>query len=167
MALTSTGGSSSLGTPSAAAIVQLYADRHADRVAGLVFVDPSMPSTLTMFGNTWDDGRSIVDMRRSEKELTPIGSFGSIPTIVLTQAFVGDTEAPTWFIREWPRLHADLATRSSDSIHLIAFGAGHMIQDESPDLVTATIGEVLTTIRSGKPLAACDDRFADVGGACA
>jgi len=149
------------------AIVQLFADRYPDRVAGLVFVDPSMPSTFTMFGNMWDDGSSVVDMRRSEKELAQIGSYGSIPTIVLTQSFAGDTEAPASFKREWPRLHADLASRSTNSVHLIAVDAGHMIQDDSPDLVTAAIDEMLTAVRTGKPLKACDDRFADVGGACA
>jgi pimeloyl-ACP methyl ester carboxylesterase len=149
------------------AIVQLYADRYPDRVAGLVFVDPSMPSTFTMFGNTWDDGASVVDMRRSEEELAQIGSYGSIPTIVLTQAFAGDTEAPASFKREWLRLHTELAARSTDSVHLIALDAGHMIQEDSPDLVTTAIEEVLVALRTGKPLAPCDNRFRDVGGVCA
>jgi len=141
--------------------VQLYADRYPDRVAGLVFVDPSMPSTFTMFGNMWDDGSSVVDMRRSEKELAQIGSYGSIPTIVLTQAFVGDTEAQASFKREWPRLHADLASRSTNSVHLIAVDAGHMIQDDSPDLVAAAIDEVLTAVRTRKPLKDDTHRFGE------
>jgi pimeloyl-ACP methyl ester carboxylesterase len=150
------------------AVEQLFADRYPDRVTGLVFVDPVIAGTATAFGRMWEDGTSTLDMRRSKEELEAIGSFGSIPTIVLTQAFKGpdDSVAPPDFRRLWTREHAKLAARSSDAIHLIAFDSGHMIQDDAPDLVLAAIEEVLAAVRDGQPLTPCDDRFADAGGKC-
>jgi pimeloyl-ACP methyl ester carboxylesterase len=151
------------------AVEQLFADRHPDRVTGLVFVDPVIAGTATAFGRMWEDGTSTLDMRRSKEELEAIGSFGSVPTIVLTQAFKGpgDSVAPPDFRRLWTREHERLSARSSDGIHLIAFDSGHMIQDDAPELVLAAIEEVLAAAGADQPLAPCDDRFADVGGECA
>ena len=78
-----------------------------------------------------------------------------------------DSGAPPDFRRLWTREHAQLAARSTDAIHLIAFDSGHVIQEDAPELVIAAIDEVLATVRDGQPLAPCDDRFADVGGECA
>lgn len=97
-----------------------------------------------------------------------MGSYGSIPTIVSTQAFKGDdNRVADDFRRLWSHGHDLLATRSTDTIHLIAFDSGHTIQDDEPDLVIAAIEEVLAAVHYGQPLAPCDDRFTDVGGECA
>jgi len=45
--------------------------------------------------------------------------------------------------------------------------SGHVIQDSSPDLVTAAITEVVEAVRSGEQLTPCDDWFEDLGGICA
>ncbi len=150
------------------AVEQLYADRHMDNVAGLVFVDPVIAGTALWFGRTWEDGYSAVDMRRTKDELERMGSYGSVPTFVLTQGFAGaDSEVPQDFRREWTRGHELLAARSSDAIHLIAFDSSHGIPDDEPDLVLAVIEEVLQAVQTGEPLAACDVRFKPLGGACA
>ena len=95
-------------------------------------------------------------------------AFGATPTIVLTQNFQGDDDfAPQRFRRYFRRVHADLAARSSDALHVIAVDSGHVIQDSSPDLVTAAITEVVEAVRSGEQLTPCDDRFEDLGGICA
>jgi hypothetical protein len=151
------------------AVEQMYADRYPDRVAGLVFVDPVIAGTAMSFGRMWDDGTSTIDMRRTKEELEQLGSYGSVPTIVLTQAFVGpeDSGAPQDFRRLWTREHGILAARSTDAIHLIAFESGHGIQDDEPDLVIASIEEVLASVRDGDRLEPCDSRFKAVGGTCA
>lgn len=42
-----------------------------------------------------------------------------------------------------------------------------MIHETSPDLVTAAITEVVDAVRSDEELTPCNDRFEDLGGACA
>lgn len=146
-----------------------YADRRPERVAGLVFVDTiAIPGYVDWFGPTVDDGGSTIDMRRTAKDWAAIGSFGSTPTIVLTQNFQGEDDfVPQRFRRYFRHMHDELAEGSSDSLHVIAVDSGHMIQETSPDLVTAAVIEVIEAVRSVEPLAPCDDRFEGLGGACA
>ena len=150
-------------------VAQFYADRYPGRVAGLVFVDTiAIPGYVDWFGPTVDDGSSIIDMRRTGEDWESIGSFGSTPTIVLTQNFQGEDDfAPQRFRRYFRQVHEELAGRSSDSLHVIAVDSGHTIQETSPKLVTAAITEVIEAVRSDQRLAPCDDRFDGLGGACA
>jgi pimeloyl-ACP methyl ester carboxylesterase len=151
-------------------VAQFYADRYPERVAGLVFVDSiAIPGYTDWFGPEVEDGASVtIDMHQTADEWEQLGSFASTPLFVLTQNFQGDDElAPARFRRYFRRVHDGLAGRSSDTVHLIAVDSGHMIQDTSPDLVTAAIIEVVDAVRSGEGLAPCDDRFEDLGGACA
>ena len=150
-------------------VEQLFADRHPSEVAGLVFDDSSMAGQLVGPDNVvWEDGPgNPIDMRASKKELLAAGSFGDTPMVVLTQNFADTNEIPPRWQRKWRVLHADLAARSTNAIHVIAVDSGHMIQEEEPDLVIAAIEEVLAAVRTGQPLEPCDDRFADVGGECA
>jgi pimeloyl-ACP methyl ester carboxylesterase len=148
-------------------VEQLYADRHPERVAGLVFVDTAMAGQLTPADRNWEEAPGVlIDMRRTKRELEGVGSYGATPMVVLTQAFVGEADVPASFQRLWPRLHDQLAANSNDSVHLIAVGSGHFIQEDEPDLVIAAIEEVLASVRDGQPLAPCDGRFADAGGKC-
>ena len=83
-------------------VAQFFADRYPDHVAGLVFVDSiAIPGYVDWFGSKLDDGTGgSIDMRRSAEEWEQIGSFGSTPTIVLTQGFAGeDDSAPQRFRR--------------------------------------------------------------------
>jgi hypothetical protein len=151
-------------------IAQFFADRHPDRVAGLVFIDPVViPGFAERFGAEIDDGTGgTIDMRRTAQEWQQLGTFGSIPLVVLTQGFAGaDAGVPQEFRRHLRRVHGELAARSTDSVHIIASESGHMIHENVPDLVTAAITEVVAAVRSGDQLEPCDGRFADLGGTCA
>ncbi len=150
-------------------VEQLFADRHPDQVVGLVFDDSSMAGQLVGPDNVvWEDGPgNRIDMRASKKELLAAGSYGDTPMVVLTQNFTDTNEIPPRWQRKWRVLHAELAARSIDSIHVIAVDSGHMIQEDEPDLVIAAIEEVLAAARTGRPLTPCDDRFTHVGGECA
>jgi pimeloyl-ACP methyl ester carboxylesterase len=151
-------------------VAQFFADRYSERVAGLVFVDTvAVPGYVDWFGPEVDDGTGgPIDMRRTEDEWTRIGSLGRIPTIVLTQDFQGEDDvAPRRFRRYFRQVHQELAKRSSDGQHVIAVDSGHMIHETSPELVTTAITEVIEAVRSGERLAPCEDRIADLGGACA
>lgn len=149
---------------------QFFADRYPDEVAGLVFIDPvAVPGYVDWFGPTVDDGAGgSIDMARTAEDWERLGSFGSTPLIVLTQNFRGEDEgAPKRFRRYFRDVHDELAGRSSDAVHVIAVDSGHNIAETSPELVTAAIKEVVEAVRSGGRLAPCDDRFEDLGGACA
>jgi pimeloyl-ACP methyl ester carboxylesterase len=152
-------------------IAQFFVDRHPDHVAGLVFIDPTaIPRFVDWFGPEVDDGPvATIDMRRTFREWERLGSWGSIPLFVLTQNFQGDDDdfLPPRFRRYFRGVHEELATRSSDAVHVIAVDSGHFIYQTSPDLVTAAIIEIVEAARSGDGLAPCDDRFEDLGGACA
>jgi hypothetical protein len=151
-------------------VAQFFAGRYADRVAGLVFVDSiAIPEFTVRFGPEIDDGTGgSIDMQKTSEEWEQLGTFGAIPTIVLTQNFTGeDDQAPEEFRGYFRQVHADLAARSSSALHVIAVDSGHFIQTTSPDLVTAAITEVVEAVRSGDALAPCDARFEDLGGVCA
>ncbi len=148
-------------------IHQFFADRHPDQVAGMVFIDSVViPAYVEFTGDELSDGTGgPIDMRRSAAELEEIGEFGSIPMVVLTQGFADDP-APGAFRKEFRKGHDELAGRSSNSLHVLAPEAGHMIQEQFPDLVIAAITEVVEAVRSDEPLAPCDRRFGRFGGAC-
>jgi pimeloyl-ACP methyl ester carboxylesterase len=151
-------------------VTQFYADRYPDRVAGLVFIDPiAIPGYVDWFGPEVDDGTGgTIDMERTAKDWERLGSFGSTPLFVLTQNFQGDDDlAPPRFRRYFRDVHDELAGRSSDALHVIAVDSGHTIHETSPDLVTDAATEIIEAVRSGEGLAPCDDRFEDLGGACA
>lgn len=151
-------------------VAQFFAGHYSDRVVGLVFVDSiAIPGYTDRFGPTVEDGTGgTVDMQRTFEEWEQLGSFGATPTIVLTQNFQGeDDEVPEEFRQYFRQVHDALAARSSNALHVIAVDSGHVIQETSPDLVTAAIIEVVEAVRSGDALAACDARFEDLAGSCA
>ncbi|MEO7571927.1 MAG: alpha/beta hydrolase, partial [Acidimicrobiales bacterium] len=151
-------------------IAQFYADRHPERVAGLVFVDSiAIPGYVDWFERQLDDGTGgSVDMVTTTEAWERLGDFGSTPTFVLTQGFAGDdSSVPQDFRVYFRKVHDELTARSSDAIHVIAENSGHNIHTTSPDLVTAAITEVVEDVRSGEALSPCDDRFEVLGGACA
>lgn len=151
-------------------VAQFFVDRYPDRVAGLVFIDTvAIPGYVDWFRPEVDDGTGgTIDMERTAQDWEQLGSFGSTPVFVLTQNFRGEDDvAPQRFRRYFRGVHAELAGRSSDAVHVIAVDSGHGIQETSPDLVAAAINEVIEAVRTGEGLAPCDDRFEDLGGACA
>jgi pimeloyl-ACP methyl ester carboxylesterase len=67
--------------------------------------------------------------------------LGYLPLVVLTR---GIPAADPQGERDWQALQRDLASLSSDSVHIIATHSRHNIQLEQPDLVIAAIKQVLT-----------------------
>jgi pimeloyl-ACP methyl ester carboxylesterase len=66
--------------------------------------------------------------------------LGQLPLVVLTHGnpFLGPQGE-----RDWQALQRDVASLSSDSLHMIATHSGHDIQLDRPDLVIAAIKQVL------------------------
>jgi pimeloyl-ACP methyl ester carboxylesterase len=78
----------------------------------------------------WDESISQVRTARAQH------SLGHLPLVVITHG--KDLDA------SWQALQNDLASLSSNSTHLIAFGSGHAIMFDQPDIVIAAIKQVVT-----------------------
>ena len=145
-------------------VAHLTAHRLAARVAGLVLVDSA--SRREMEGEwlandvPWWDGATEVDRPTSAAELATADDLGALPVVVLTQGRTGGQ-----FAIEWTRLQDELATRSRNTIHVVA-DTGHMVQLEAPDLVTTAIAAVIRAARAGTRLPPCEQVFALPGATC-
>jgi pimeloyl-ACP methyl ester carboxylesterase len=146
-------------------IVQVFAARHHDDVAGLVFVDSS---TVGQYegdwladDDGWSDGATDIDRPASAVELHAADDFGATPTVVITQgAWIGEFEAT------WSRFQDRLAAESTDAVHVVARDSGHLINQDNPDIVAAAVQEVLAAVRSRATLPACGAPLTSVGGEC-
>ncbi len=155
-------------------VAQLFADQFASDVSGVVLVDSASapellnPTWIRWFGQDfkrWDDGPARVDLRASKRELQSVARL-HVPLLVLTQNYRGDDSATKAFRRSWDSMQSRLASWSDDSVHVVAVDSGHFIPEDAPDLIVASVGEVLTAVRSGDPLPECSARFASVDGRC-
>jgi pimeloyl-ACP methyl ester carboxylesterase len=104
------------------------------------------------------DRRSIVREFRSAKRLTaadqPLagGALGGRPLVVLTRRPGSASTVPEdW--RRWHGLHEDLARLSANSRHIVTDRPGHYLHKSEPDLVTASIRDVLHSARTHTRLA--------------
>lgn len=103
------------------------------------------------------DRRSIVRELRSSNRLTaadqPLaeGALGDKPLVVLTAPVGGRALAESW--RRMHGLHEDLARLSVNSRHVVSGQPGHYIHRREPDLVLASIRDVLDSARTHTPLA--------------
>jgi pimeloyl-ACP methyl ester carboxylesterase len=163
--------------------VRAYAAAHLDRVAGLVLVESShegqrpvldplrsrrnqldsflaVPSIIreSRESRRGGDRRSIIREWRTFNRVTasrpplPPGGLGSRPLIVLTCS-PGNPEVPRPVWQSWHGLHQDLAALSANSRHVVSPSHDHYLNDGDPDLVVASIRDVVRCARSGGALA--------------
>jgi hypothetical protein len=71
-------------------------------------------------------------------------------------------------VRIWRELQDDYAGRSTDSVHVLARYSPHSIQSNlgQPELVVATIREVVAAARAGRELRTCEQLFRPPGAQC-
>ncbi len=77
--------------------------------------------------------------------------LGAIPLVVLTgkPTMPGATAEETEAVyRVWSVMHDEMAALSTRGVNRIVPGAGHYIQYEKPDVVTATVKEVVEAVRA-------------------
>ncbi len=138
------------------------AQRPAD-VRGVLMVDASTVGELRspyFAGIQWWEGGSKTDVPRSIRELDVAGSLGATPLVVLTADSSGDLK------KAWSPLQKTLAGLSTDSIHALAVGSGHVIQDDKPAIVLGAIAEVVEAASAGTTLPPCATTFPQRGGRC-
>jgi pimeloyl-ACP methyl ester carboxylesterase len=89
--------------------------------------------TLSDESAAWDE--SLAQVRAVRHPL------GHLPLVVLTHGIPSSDPQEE---RDWQALQRDLASLSSESIHIIATHSGHQIELDQPELVIAAIKQVLT-----------------------
>jgi pimeloyl-ACP methyl ester carboxylesterase len=146
-------------------VARLVAYRHPDRVVGLVLVDAASEHELEgewlRKDVEWFDGSTMVDRPPSGVELAAADDLGAMPVVVLSQG-----TATGQFAIEWKRFQGELATLSSNTLHVLARDSGHVIQNDAPDLVKAAIAAVLRSVREGRALQACREVFTSPAASC-
>ena len=151
--------------------VRLYASEHPDEIAGLVLVDPSHEDqadrTRQLVGpDLWSaleaqaasftdpegfDVQVIAEQVRSARAAAPLPT---VPLVILTHGLPADSAQlpPTWPTAEeeamWRELHQDLAGLVPEGRQIIAEQSGHFIQLDQPELVVASVLEVVAAAHS-------------------
>lgn len=143
--------------------MRLYAYTYPQQVAGLVEVDSSHEDYCRLAHDTESfcvDPAVVAGFKevRAARHGPMRGSLGHLPLIVLTR----DGSDPLW-----QRMQDQIASASSDSIHVLATGSGHSIEKDNPALVAAAVQVMEDAIRrDGGTLHACGPPLTVLGGRC-
>ena len=146
-----------------------FAALYPSDVNGMVLIDassePEIPVYDRLHAGAWIDGtvtpalNQKIDIGETVRELERAPALGSMPLVVLTAGILQDR-----WLKTVPRLEARAQTRlanlSSNSIHVLDQGIGHLIPDEDPGGVIAAVLAVVQAARSGGSLAPCQEIFA-------
>jgi pimeloyl-ACP methyl ester carboxylesterase len=168
-----------------AALARLYAGTHDD-VKAVVFVDSATPGQVTAFAAALPPKRADesplftslrsllngeplrnpehLDLRKGLGEVGEVTSIGSTPEIVITagSTFTGDAAI---LFPVWSRLQNELAGLSARSVHVLAPTSGHYVQQDAPNVVTASVRAAVNAVRDNGRLASCIAIFRHVAGA--
>ncbi|MCL1692621.1 MAG: alpha/beta hydrolase, partial [Actinomycetia bacterium] len=120
--------------------LRVAADRSADDVAGLVFVDASTPGAEEFMPTLPPPGASEwLDLSASGQQVAATADVGDLPVYVIT----GGTEfAPDW----WDALQVELAAISTNSQHVTLPESGHMVHMEDPQAIVDGLAWILQQI---------------------
>jgi pimeloyl-ACP methyl ester carboxylesterase len=152
-------------------IARVYAGRHPDRVAGLVFVDASMPQTFFGPGeDTFVDGdnpdSTEVDTVRGQVDILT-SPIPDVPAVVLTRThgrWSGTDEPPHPAYEDLWLVSQRILARDHRAPLIVADNSGHQIPAEAPDLVLYAIEQVLEAVRTKQPVRVNLDRLLTLGG---
>jgi pimeloyl-ACP methyl ester carboxylesterase len=151
-------------------IIQSFAARHPDRVAGMVHVDASLPAMVLWpdYGPLVDGPgarATTVDADLGAAELTR-DRLPEVPTVVIarTPGRWRSPRADATVDQSWQDNQVQLAHRCQAPL-LIATDAGHDIPAEATDLVAFGIDQVVRAVRSGTARALIDPAAARAVGA--
>jgi alpha/beta hydrolase fold len=151
-------------------VARAFAAEYPDETVGMVLLDassePEIPVYDRLHAGAWIDGtvrpapNQRLDMRASVEKLERAPSLGAMPLIVVTAGVLEDP-----WLATVPHLEAVAQTRlaslSSDSIHVLDRGKGHMLPDNDPKLVVDATLAVVESARSRTALPACAAIVAD------
>jgi pimeloyl-ACP methyl ester carboxylesterase len=126
--------------------VELYARLYPAEAAGLVLVDAAHEASYLdpAFRSTNGRVRGGVDFIESARQVQAAPPLPDIPLIVLAHGRPG---APLGTDEQWRAWQKDLATRAPRGKLVVADRSGHDIELDQPDLVIASVREVVEQAR--------------------
>jgi pimeloyl-ACP methyl ester carboxylesterase len=152
-------------------VVRVFADRHPAWVAGLVFIDGSLPRLALPAGDEppLNDGEkpaaSPIDTLAGEVEVRK-STAPPVPAVVLgrTPGWWSSNPIPHPALDElWQMNQHDLADEHHAPL-IIAADAGHHLPREAPALVAYAIDLVVRAVRTGIDPAPTEEEMTAVGG---
>jgi len=123
-------------------LARVYADRHPDRVAGLVFVDALDPSVGLLEGTGAPNLEEVamaderLDLGDVEQAARSVTAWEGDPPLVVLVRGGGAGQA-------WTAGQERLAALSGRSRTVVVPGVGHQIPSEAPEAVAAAVQDVL------------------------
>lgn len=160
-----------LGHSYGGVISREFAATHPQQVVGMVLIDatsePEIPVYDRLDAGPWVDGsvtpapNQTIDIHATVRELEAAPAVGAMPLVVVTAGILQDQ-----WLRTAPRLEAQAQTRlaelSSDSVHVLDAGVGHLIPAQDPAIVIAAVLAVIAAARSGHRVPTCQSVFIHV-----
>jgi hypothetical protein len=151
-------------------IGRLFAAKYRDQTQGLVLIDSSHEDEIVpyrrYYGNDpegdWVDGGNPIDIDATAHALrTTARDYGDLPLVVIQAGKYEDVLSEAL----WNRTQADLATLSTDAVHVQATG-GHFVMNDDPQVILAAVRAVVAAARTGGPLPACAQLVAGTDATC-
>jgi pimeloyl-ACP methyl ester carboxylesterase len=162
--------------------IRKFTENYDGEVAGMVLVDSSYEGQRAILRGSWPwrimltavmtvplltvlrresrgyadrrslirEYRSLLSLRAADRALAP-GALGSRPLAVLTRG-AGDVANLQESWRRWHGMQEELARLSSNSRHIVSQEPDHYVHISEPGLVTAAIGDVVHSVRTGSAL---------------
>jgi pimeloyl-ACP methyl ester carboxylesterase len=149
-------------------ITREFAALYGRQVAGMVLLDASSEPEVAVYdrlhAGPWIDGTAQpapnqrINIAATVRQLRRAPSLRRIPLIVITAGILQDQ-----WLKTVPGLEARAQTRlaslSSDSIHVVDRGIGHLIPSLDPRIIIMAAQAVLAAAASGHSLAPCPRVF--------
>jgi pimeloyl-ACP methyl ester carboxylesterase len=136
-------------------LIQLYANRWASTVHGLLFLDPNTPSAMLAFGS--DTGQTPITnpVTQRDRANVRVDAAGRAPVAAVYDALlplnvpliVVSAETPPFRkprqMAVFKLSHELLAASVEDGKHLIAGNSNHMIPAQRPDIVVDCVKQLM------------------------
>ena len=152
-------------------ITREFAARYRGEVAGMVLIDASSEPEVAVYerlrAGPWIDGtvqpapNQRVNIHATVRQLERAPRLGSVPLIVITAGILQDRWLKTVPHLE-ARAQARLASLSTNSIHVLDRGTGHLIPSLDPRIVITATQAVLAAATRHIALASCQQVFGSV-----
>lgn len=141
-------------------IIRDYAVKNPDKVAALLFVDPSheqynhpsqsdedlIYNTLkNAYGENFGGVSEARELIEDSEYLSAISNLPDVPVVVLTSMKV-EGEITAADRESWFNAHEMLKTELSDFTHITTINSGHYIMNSEPDLVLNNINLLLSKL---------------------
>lgn len=147
-------------------IARVFAGKHPEDVAGMVFISPMHEDMLSRLESifapypeqwaqtVWDvehqgEGQSYEDWQASAAQVRAAGTLGDIPLVIVARGTDRSQEGPAQAEIETMllELEKELLGLSSNSTYIVVENSGHFIQREQPQAVIDAIYQVVETVR--------------------